>query len=441
MTAAPAPAPGSSGRTDAGPAAPLGPAAGPAAPLGPAARFAHHAQAAAGRYSRPGRRHPSLASLGLDAAFAAVVTFVTVAGAIAESHPSARFGDNNVDTAHVTAAPAAAYVLVAIAGLALAWRRRQPVATLGVSVTAVVVYTCLGYVNGSALVDPVLALYAVAVAVETRRAVTLSLATLTALMGATAAFDPLGPTGGGLVLIPGEIAAALFLGLWVASRHALARREADDETRRRLDAERLRIARELHDVVAHTMATINVQAGVAAHVIADQPDKAADALIAIKLASRDGLRELRTILNVLRQADEPDPTEPAPRLEQLATLIDGTTRAGLPSRLAVHGERIELVPTTDLAAYRIVQESLTNALRHAGPTTATVTLTYHPEELEIEILDFGRSAQSDPSTLAEGHGITGMRERATAAGGSLEAGPGPGGGFRVHARLPTRPPP
>jgi two-component sensor histidine kinase len=193
---------------------------------------------------------------------------------------------------------------------------------------------------------------------------------MAALMAASAGFDPLGATGGGFVLIPGEVAAALFLGLWVASRHAYARRVGEEQARRAVDAERLRIARELHDVVAHTMATINVQAGVAGHVIDQQPEQAAQALEAIKLASKEGLRELRGILNVLRQADEQDPTAPAPRLAELTALIEGVTGAGLPTTVTIHGEPRALSLTVDLAAYRIVQESLTNALRYAGPSTA-----------------------------------------------------------------------
>jgi signal transduction histidine kinase len=381
---------------------------------------------------RPGRAW----TMRSDAILAAAMGFVTVCGAIAESHPSPSIGVHTVPN-QVPAAPAAAYALVAVSALVLTWRRRHPEVVLAVSLGAVVAYTCLGYVNGAALLNPLVALYAVAVAVETRRAVILSLVTMVALMASSAGFDPLGSTSGPFVVIPGEVAAPLFLGLWVAGRRAFARRTSEDETRRRVDAERLRIARELHDVVAHTMATINVQAGVAAHVIADQPDKAAEALTAIKVASRDGLRELRTILNVLRQADEADPTEPAPRLAQLDALIDGTTRAGLPTTLVVQGSPRSLPPTTDLAAYRIIQESLTNALRHAGPTRATISLTWGQDDITIEVLDGGRGSQAGGAPPGVGHGITGMRERAGAVGGSVDAAPRPDGGFRVHARLPV----
>jgi signal transduction histidine kinase len=186
------------------------------------------------------------------------------------------------------------------------------------------------------------------------------------------------------------------------------------------------------------MATINVQAGVAAHVIEQQPEQAASALEAIKTASKEGLGELRGILNVLHQADEHDLRSPAPRLSQLDVLVDNTTRAGLPTTVAIHGDARPLPATVELAAYRIVQESLTNALRHAGPTTATVTVAYDHDDLVLDVVDGGRGDHAAPPQVA-GHGIDGMRERATAAGGTLEAGPRAEGGFRVRARLPITP--
>jgi signal transduction histidine kinase len=167
--------------------------------------------------------------------------------------------------------------------------------------------------------------------------------------------------------------------------------------------------------------------------------KAAQALEVIKQASKEGLRELRGILNVLRQADEGDERSPAPRLMQLDTLVENATRAGLATSVTVHGQARALTPAVDLTAYRIVQESLTNALRYAGPTTARVTLSYTDEELRVEVLDGGRS-QADRTPQGGGHGIAGMRERAEAVGGTLIAGPGPDGGFRVQARLPLSSP-
>jgi signal transduction histidine kinase len=368
-----------------------------------------------------------------DLALAVVMALVTIAGSVGESHPG-NPSDKPPAGVHI-AAPAAAYLLVAVSALALIWRRRRPVLVLAVSLGAALLYICLGYFGGAVMLNPMFALYAVAV--PTARAIALSVITMLSLMAATAAFGPFS-TGGGFALIPGEVAAALFLGLRVASRHA-ALRASEVQARRAVDAERLRIARELHDVVAHTMSTINVQAGVAAHVIDQKPEQAAQALEAIRQASKQGLRELRGILNVLRQADEQDERAPAPRLSQLNALVENVTRAGLPTSVTVHGQERTLAPTVDLTAYRIVQESLTNALRHAGPTTASVTLSYADDQLEIEVLDRGRG-RVDGTPPGAGHGIPGMLERAEAVGGTLFAGPGLEGGFRVQARLPLSAP-
>jgi signal transduction histidine kinase len=373
------------------------------------------------------RRSP----LAFDITLAVVLAVMTVAASAAEAHPS-QTTDQPPPGSHLATAPLG-YLLVAVSALALIWRRRRPVLVLGVSLGSVLIYTCLGYMNGAAVLNPLFALYAVAVAVPTATAIALSGITMLSLMAATAAFGAFG-TGGGFDLIPLEVAAALFLGLWVASR-ARALREREEQARRAVDAERLRIARELHDVVAHTMATINVQAGVAAHVIDRQPDEAARALEVIKQASKEGLRELRGILNVLRQADEVDERSPAPRLSQLDALVENATRAGLPTSVTVDGQARQVAPTVDLTAYRIVQESLTNALRYAGPTTAQVTLAYSDEALHVEVLDGGRG-RADGTPEGAGHGIAGMRERAEAVGGTLIAGPRPEGGFRVQARLP-----
>jgi signal transduction histidine kinase len=198
----------------------------------------------------------------------------------------------------------------------------------------------------------------------------------------------------------------------------------------------------LHDIVAHTMATINVQAGVAAHVLADNPAAVGPALEAIRQSSKDGLRELRAILNVLRQADEGDPTQPAPGLLQLEALITGACNVGLPVVFRQDGSPRQLPAATDLAAYRIVQESLTNVIKHAGPgTTATVRLSYGGAAVRIEVTDTG--VGPGPGLLAggrhgivEGHGLIGMRERAAAVAGTLVTGRGAGGGYQVIATLP-----
>jgi signal transduction histidine kinase len=376
-------------------------------------------------------------SLAGDIVLAVAWTAIVLVGAYGEAHPS-QVSDKFVSGHPVPYTPTAAFGLVVVAGLVLAARRRYPVAVLAICATAVSVFSLLGYVNGAALLLPTAALYSAARAASVRRAIVAAGVTLVVLMGATAVGNPFGPFGGSFDLIPGLVAAALFAGVAASSRLAYiasiqARAEAD--ALRRVDDERLRIARELHDVVAHTMATINVQAGVAAHVLADRPEAAAEALQVIKAASKEGLRELRAILNVLRQADEADPTQPAPGLGQLEVLMSGAARAGLPSSVRRTGDAAPLPAAVDLAAYRIVQESLTNAIRHAGPATAIVSLSYSPVELRIDVTDTGAGAGAAVSD-GTGHGLIGMRERAASVGGTMEAGPEPGGGYRVSARLP-----
>jgi signal transduction histidine kinase len=384
-----------------------------------------------------------------DALFAVVVTVVLVAGTYGEAHPGQATNRTQFPGHVAPDPPLAAYLLVVVACLVLAWRRRWPVAVLAVSTAAVTAWTLLGYVNGAVLLAPAMALYAVATRVSVRRAIALGVVTLAVLMTATAARNPFGHiSGGGFYLIPALVAAALFGGIALASRRdyvASIQARAEDAAQRRIDEERLRIARELHDVVAHTMATINVQAGAAIHVADERPGAAIDALRAIRGASKEGLRELRAILNVLRQADEADSTVPAPGLAQVDALITSARSAGLATTLAVTGNRRPLLPEVDLAAYRIVQESLTNVIRHAGPAAATVSIGYAGAELRIEVADTGRGVTGAKSTDTEnvsgGHGLAGMRERAASVGGSVQAGPGRGGGFLVVARLPLGGPP
>ena len=379
-----------------------------------------------------------------DVILALGLTVVLVGGTAGEGYPKSP-SDRILFPHHVIPhPPPAALLLVAAACLALIWRRRWPVAVLVISTALVTGYTLLGYVNGAALLIPAVAVYSVATQLNVWRAGWLALGTAAVLMTATGAFNPFGQiAGGGFDLIPFMMAAALLAGIAVANRRAYVasiRDRAQEDARRQVVEERLRIARELHDVVAHTMATINVQAGSAAHVLSTRPEVAAEALQAIKAASKDGLRELRAILNVLRQADDADPTQPAPGLVQLDSLVAGARRSGLEATLRVTGEPVPLPPAADLAAYRIIQESLTNVIRHAGPAAATVTLDYGHRELQIKVADTGLG-QPGGAAGQPGHGLAGMRERAAAVGGSVQAGPAPGGGFLVAARLPLARPP
>lgn len=378
-----------------------------------------------------------------DSATAAAVTIVLVVAAYAEAHPSPGYTRGQP----VPHEPAAAFLLIVVAGLALAWRYLYPRTVLCVSTAGVVAYSLLGYVNGAALLIPAVATWALATSAPIRRSVAWAVAATAVLMGATAANNPFGPTGGGFFLVPANIAVAMFGGMAMGNRRAYVasqKERAEREARRLVDQERLRIARELHDVVAHTMATINVQASAAAALLPQRPEQAAEPLDAIRTASKEGLRELRAILNVLRHADEPaDPTTPAPGLARLGALAEGARQAGLPVTVTVTGRPRPLPPVTDLAAFRIIQEALTNSIRHAGPATAAVAVHYGGD-LVIEIEDTGRGApvrsEHPDFSCGSGHGLQGMRERAAAAGGAIEIGPRPPGGFRVAARLPLDPP-
>jgi len=388
-------------------------------------------------------------STARDVTSAVAICVVLLAGSYGEAHPNQPSDVAVFRTHHIPHMPNAALLLVAIACLVLAFKRRYPVTVLAVSTAAIVTYSALGFVNGASLLAPVIALFTAAQEVPLRRALGLGALTLTALMTSTGLANPFGPAGGGFYLIPALIAGATFGGIAVSSRRAYVNsiaERAEEEAKRRVDEERLRIARELHDIVAHSMATISVQAGVAEHVLASNPAAAVDALHAIRLASKDSLRELRAILNVLRQADESDPAQPAPGLAQLDALVDGACKAGLPTTLRRDGASWPLPAGVDLAAYRIIQESLTNAIRHAGPASATISLDYGDSALTIEVADTGRGVGSGASGASAapgghgaggGHGLIGMYERAASVGGSLNAGPGPSGGYRVVAVLPA----
>jgi len=248
---------------------------------------------------------------------------------------------------------------------------------------------------------------------------------------------------------------AIALGDVVRSRRALAaetaerlrvaHEEREAEAARRVAEERLRIARDLHDTVAHSMATITVQAGSALHVLGPGDDKLRGPLLAIRETSKDVLREMRATLGQLRQGTpDSDGQVAAGGLDRLPALRDAVTAAGAPVTIAVEGEQRPLPPPVDEVAYRILQESLTNVLRHAGPTaTATVRLCYEPAALGIKITDDGAAVPGGdgpggdgPGGDGPGHGLIGMAERAASVGGEVTAGPRDGGGFEVSARLP-----
>jgi signal transduction histidine kinase len=373
-----------------------------------------------------------------DVLLALTVTAVAVGGSA--SQPAVR-GYQDVD--------AIALALAAVGGLSLAGRRRYPNAVFAVTLLAAVVFAARGYPAGPGLLTVLVSIYSAALVVSRRRSLAFGVTTGIALSVTRLIFtnQTIASTAQNAL---GWIGAALFLGWAVANRRAFvaeirdradrAERTREEEARRQVDAERLRIARELHDIVAHSMSTINVQAGVGAHMIDRQPEHARQALETIKGLSKDALGELRAILDLLRAVDDQDPRKPTAGLAQLKGLLAVTEQAGVPVELHVTGQRAHLPVTVDLAAYRIIQEALTNTLRHAGSATARVALTYESETLVVDVTDDGPGlAGNEAFHDGAGHGLLGMRERAESLGGTLKVGPRSQGGFRVTATLPVTP--
>jgi signal transduction histidine kinase len=339
-----------------------------------------------------------------------------------------------------------AYTSLVVAGASLAVRRRLPAVALMLASAAVGVYAARSYPGGPIFVIPLVGVYSVAELWPRRRSVPLVVAaTLTVLVPALVFDDSTEGSGVIALVYVGWVAVALLLGeagrargeylVGLEERTRYLEESREQEARRRVAEERLRIARDVHDVAAHALASIALQAGVGTRVGAREPHQAQDALARIRLASTDALGELRRVLDLTRAGDATEPRDPPPTLADLDALVSNASANGTEVRLHVRGEPRRLPAVLELAAYRIVQESLTNVVRHAGSPTATVTLTYGGTGLEVEVLDQGRGVPvaDEPA----GHGITGMKERAAAVGGRLEAGPGPQGGFRVWARLPV----
>jgi signal transduction histidine kinase len=334
------------------------------------------------------------------------------------------------------------YAVVAGAGATLALRRRAPVVGLAIVTMLLFVFTAREYTGGPIYLTFFIMVYAVAVATERRRSLVVAVVALGALLSSH--FFAFGGGGAWWLLSIGWTAAAWFWGDGLRTRRAyLAGLEEraryleetrEEEARRRVADERLRIARDLHDVIAHSIASINVQAGSAIHVMDRRPEQARDALLAIKAASSEALAELRSTIGPLRADEHDAPRAPTPTLARLDPLLETAARAGLPVEVGVRGEPRPLPAAVDVAAYRIVQESLTNVVRHAHAHEATLTLDYRASFVELEVTDDGRGDNGGSGT--PGHGIAGMRERAEAVGGRVETGPRFSGGFRVWARLP-----
>jgi len=342
------------------------------------------------------------------------------------------------------------YGAAVLACAPLPLRRRWPALVLALTAFGDAALVALG-VRGPAQVTVAFAIYTVA-ASSTRRLSPRIVGAVVAivLLGAlVAAGGPEWGTviGGPAVVLLGWIAgentrARRIYAAGLAERAAEREREREERVRQAATDERLRIARELHDVVAHAMSLIAVRAGAARMVIDEQPDEARAALSIIETTSRRALREMRRLVGVLRQPDDANRAElePAPGLVLLSELVRQAAQAGVHVELDVTGNVRVLPEGVDVSAYRIIQEALTNVVRHVGPTTARLRIHYQPDEMEIELIDEGTTtppARSTPSELRDGsgHGLVGMRERVALYGGELVTGPTQHG-YRVFARLP-----
>ncbi|MDC2955087.1 sensor histidine kinase [Streptomyces gilvifuscus] len=337
-----------------------------------------------------------------------------------------------------------AWALLLVASGLLLWRRRYPVAVVFGTAGAVLVYLGAGYPYGPVFLTVVVACFSAVVAGHRK-----------------AAWGAVGMLWAGHVLVAhwlyrwlppaGDPAASWAqeggIAAWVAAVVALAelararreqwardRAERAQAARRRADEERLRIARELHDVLAHSISVINVQAGVGLALLDTDPEQARAALTTIKAASKEALGEVRQVLDTLRTPGDA-PRAPAPGLDRLPELVQQAASAGL--TVDVEGAPPRLAPGTDLAAFRIVQEALTNVVRHSGSRHARVHVGHDSTALRLRIDDDGPATGADAG--GSGNGLAGMRERAAALGGTIEAGPRPDGGFRVLAVLPLKP--
>ncbi|MFN0153128.1 MAG: sensor histidine kinase [Gaiella sp.] len=222
----------------------------------------------------------------------------------------------------------------------------------------------------------------------------------------------------------------------LAARTTELQHEREENARRAVLEERVRIARELHDVVAHHVSVMGVQAGAARRVMGTRPEKAEEVLSSIEASSRQAVVELHRLLGFLRRADQPDELAPQPDLAQLPELVAQAEQGGMAVELLVEGEPRPLPRTLEVSAYRVIQEALTNALKHSGGTAATVRVGYGPTVLEIEVRDDGNGGGEQPLSKVGGHGLMGMRERVGLHGGHLRVGLAPQGGFAVHATFP-----
>jgi signal transduction histidine kinase len=345
--------------------------------------------------------------------------------------------------------PSPAQVAVIVAGaIPLLWRLRRPLLVTAAAVVADCALPMIGphysWVPGASM----LALFTLAGRTERRTAWTTTMVAALCVTGASLLGSPGGLLSLTHVLPANFVIVVVAAGDSVRNRRAYlaqveeravqAERDREEDARRSVREERVRIARELHDVVAHHMTLVNAQVGVAHHLLRTDQDKAYQALAHVKETSRGALDELRATVSLLRDDNDPHADlQPAPSFSDLDDLLTSVRETGLDIRLSTSGPARRLSGATDLAAYRIVQEALTNVSKHGTGNRALLDLAYTSAALNITVTNQGQPAQRGPGT---GHGIIGMRERADAASGTLAAGLGPDGTYRLHATLPLNAP-
>ena len=375
----------------------------------------------------------------VDAALAVVVFVAVVWGPFAGGHG----GHGHGPDIHLQppVMDALTVVLLAVAAGALVLRRSHPIVVWGVVLVAAIAVLAHGGDPTGAVVPSLLALYTVGTRTPLTTTVALTAVTVAAYATALTAVE--GQFSDRTLSSLAFVGVAAAVGVAVRSqRTAVEAAEArarqaeatrEEEAERRVTDERLRIARELHDVVAHHISVVNVQAGVARHLLESQPQQARDALTLVREASRTVLSEMSTVLGLLRTGEDETPTAPAPGLKGAGALIESMRRAGLEVTERAHGEPYDLPEIADLTAFRVVQESLTNALKH-GTGTAELLLDWSATAVALEIRNPVRGEA--PPSVGGGHGLVGMRERVTALGGRFTAGPEPDGWFIVRAEIP-----
>jgi signal transduction histidine kinase len=326
-----------------------------------------------------------------------------------------------------------AVLLLAAGALALVARRSHPVAVLAVAMVTTFAYVLLDYPGGPIWGTLIVAFYTVMTTGHRRIGYVAVAVGFTSIWWEPVLVDrPVPSVGEGLAFAAWMlvlVAVTEIVRVRRAYQSERERREQEAEQARRGE-QRLAIARDLHDVLAHNISLMNVQASTALHLLDTHPEQARPALEAIKQASAETLSELRGVLDALRH---PDSRGPAPTLARVEDLRLQAAAAGLDIETVVEGTPRPLPAGVELAAFRICQEAVTNVIRHAGARHASLTLTYCARELTVEVIDDGRGRNG---SAGGGNGLPGMRERTATVGGSLEAGPRPGGGFRVRARLP-----